>query len=540
MDFKLKYRVRNSETVLNTNSSNSDVELSIDKGEKWYFVSVTAKRDLLLDSALLYDVFNLEQSDSFFMNGYQSWTDSREMTLAEKPTERDSNRIPRILKDMFAFDRYGDSVFYRYSPDYVHGYDVFYVKGKRNFFSFNRNFKTAFAIYEVNKKSGLLRIRSDIKGLTLKAGESVTVFDLYLGDNYNKGLEEFRSFFNSGKKEKITGYTSWYNHYQNINEAIILNALDHMDERFNLFQIDDGYETFVGDWLDTDTSKFPNGLKGIVSRIHEMGMKAGIWLAPFVAETKSRVYTEHYDWILKDRAGKPCRCGSNWSGFYALDLRKEEVRDYLKKCFDHLLSLGFDFFKLDFLYASMIEEIEGCTRAQMAENSYSFLRSLVGDKIILGCGASCFAAFGLFDYMRIGPDISLEFDDVWYMRFMHRERVSTKTTLQNTIYRSIFDSSLFGNDPDVVLLRDKNIKLTAKQREALIMINSLFGSVFMTSDDIGEYDKNKKELLSRCLDVFQNAEDRSFEKKGKTINVSFVCHGKKESFTYHIQKGILL
>ncbi len=540
MDFELRYRIRNSNLVLNTTSANSDVEICSESKEKWYSLTVTAKQELVLDSALLDSVFSIGKTDTFFMNGYQSWTDSKEMVLSENPTERNSNRIPRILRNIFAFDRYGDSVFYNYKSNTVHGYDVFYVKGKKSFFSFNRNSDTSFAIYEVNKDAGNLRIKSDIKGLSLKAGESVKIFDLYLGSDYEEGLKEFKSYFNVGKKEKIIGYTSWYNHYQNINEDIISRALDHMDKPFNLFQIDDGYETFVGDWTDVDPAKFPSGLKAIVSRIHEKGMKAGIWLAPFVAETKSRVYREHYDWILKDRDGKPSRCGSNWSGFYALDLRKEEVREYLKKCFDNFLSIGFDFFKLDFLYASMIEEVEGYTRAQMARKSYSYLRSLVGDKIILGCGASCFPAYGLFDYMRIGPDVSLEFDDVWYMRHMHRERVSTKTTLQNTIYRSMFDTSLFGNDPDVVLLRDANIKLTPKQREALIMINSLFGSVFMTSDDIGEYDDKKKGLLSRCLDVFQNAEEKSFERKGNIITVTYVCHGKKESFSYHTQKGILL
>ena len=42
-----------------------------------------------------------------------------------------------------------------------------------------------------------------------------------------------------------------------------------------------------------------------------------------------------------------------------------------------------------------------------------------------------------FDYLRIGADVTLIFDDVWFMRHLHRVRISTKMSLQNTIYRSI-------------------------------------------------------------------------------------------------------
>ena len=33
---------------------------------------------------------------------------------------------------------------------------------------------------------------------------------------------------------------------------------------------------------------------------------------------------------------------------------------------------------------------------------------------------------GLVDYCRVSCDVGLDWDDVWYMRLLHRERVSTK------------------------------------------------------------------------------------------------------------------
>ena len=310
-----------------------------------------------------------------------------------------------------------------------------------------------------------------------------------------------------------------------------------MDQRFNLFQIDDGYETFVGDWLDIDKNKFPHGLKPIVDKIHERGYKAGIWLAPFVAETNSNVFKNHQDWLKRNEDGSLAKCGSNWSGFYALDLQKEEVREYIKSCLLYYVELGFDFFKLDFLYASMIAPTFGKSRAMMSRETYQLLREVLKDKMILGCGANCFSSYGLFDYLRIGPDVSLKFDDAWFMHFMHRERISTKITLQNTIYRSLFDKHLFLNDPDVFLLRKDNIHLKDYQKNSLITINSLFGSVLMTSDNIAEYDEQTKSLLNEKLNLFYNAKDVSFKKNGKYINISYSLDGQKYEFVYNPKKG---
>ncbi|MCR4676174.1 MAG: alpha-galactosidase [Sphaerochaetaceae bacterium] len=540
MDYRVQYRRKSDGRTVLINKPDENLDISFKKTEGSLEMSVSAKSAVTLDYALLENILKIKKADVFFLNGYQSWTDSREVSLQEGAKEKDVRKIPGFLNRKFFFDRYGDSVFYDYRPSLVHGYDVFYVKGVNGFFSFNRNFENAFAIYEVDKQSGNLSVRSDVKGIELEKGESCCVFNLYTSGNYEEGLKAFRSFFCCSKKKKIAGYTSWYNHYQNINEEIISSALENMDERFDLFQIDDGYETFIGDWLEVDEKKFPEGLKKTIDRIHGKGKLAGIWMAPFVAETKSRLFREHPQWIRKDRNGNYACCGSNWSGFYALDLQNPEVLSYLKKCFDFMHGLGIDFFKLDFLYASIIEETPGMSRAQACRKSYALLRALAGDALILGCGAICFPSFGYFDYMRIGPDVSLSFDDVWYMRFMHRERISTKVTLQNTVYRSIFDGALFGNDPDVVLLRDSNISLTPQQREALITINSIFGSLYMTSDDVSLYDEKKKKLFSLCMDMFHNSSERSFEKHGKTINISCKYKDSTRKITYDVEKGILL
>ena len=122
---------------------------------------------------------------------------------------------------------------------------------------------------------------------------------------------------------------------------------------------------------------------------------------------------------------------------------------------------------------------------------------------------------------------------------MHRERISTKVTLQNTIFRSIFNNRLFLNDPDVFLLREGNISLSEKQKEALILINSLFGSVLMTSDNIAEYGTVANALVEEALDIFHNATNISHRKRDELIDISYCLNGKEKHLTYNTKKGVM-
>ena len=524
-------------------SENEDVLLTLKNDGERRTVTLKAKKPIILNSYYEagYKFPSSEEyapdkkGDLYFMNGYQSWTDSRE--YYGDVQEKDVKRLPKALVKRFSFDRYGDASFYEYDKRVLHGYDIFYVKGARGAFVLNLNYKNAYLIAELIRAEGALTLSSDLNGKFLAAGEEIVAADYVYAKDYKSGLKLLDKYFPKKQVEKIFGYTSWYNYYQNVNEEILLRDLAALDERFNLFQIDDGYETFVGDWLCVDKKKFPRGLKPIADAAHAKGYKAGIWFAPFVAETKSETFKKHPEWFKKGEDGEPVKCGSNWSGFYALDLENEEVKDYIKTCLTTYADMGFDFFKLDFLYAANLPEYSGKTRSESAEYAYAFLREVLKDKLILGCGATIFNAIDKFDYMRIGPDVSLEFDDVWFMRFMHRERISTKVTLQNTIFRSLFDGRFFGNDPDVFLLRDENVKLTESNKLALLKINALFGSVLMTSDNIASYSEEKRAELSSALELFYRGKVTDYYRNDTAVTVEYDLDGKARKFVYDTEKG---
>ena len=529
---KLTYSIKG--VLFQTDVSNDVVEIHEATKKNRTTVVLKAKKDIKIESAEIKESYTYDPEDLIFVNGYQSWTDTKEFTVKENL--KNIYKMPKFLVNKFSFDKYGDAPFKKYRKGVLHGFDYSYIRGKKPLFIGTYNSKNAYLIINHEIKNNQIVLEADCK-ISLNQDEEFTIFDYAMV--YGDLDTTLNAFFPKKMKEKnIFGYTSWYNHYQNITESILLDNLLNIDSRFDLFQIDDGYEQYVGDWLKVDKVKFPNGLDGICKQILSKNVTAGIWLAPFVAEEKSDLFKEHPKWFYKDKDGNPVKCGSNWSGFYVLDIYNEEAKAYIVECLNHYKEMGFRFFKLDFLYSVGMMEREDKTRAQITEDAYNIIVDTLKDCQVLGCGAILSNSAGKFTYLRIGPDVSLIFDDVWFMKFFHRERISTKVTIQNTIYRSIFARSLFLNDPDVFLLRDDNISLSLEQREALATINALFGNVLMTSDNPGDYDDRKKEILNRILHIHHDATNRRYSRNGDFIHISYTLDGEEINKVYDTKRGV--
>jgi alpha-galactosidase len=105
----------------------------------------------------------------------------------------------------------------------------------------------------------------DINNVKLSSNEEKLFFDFNLEkfDDLNN-LEYFKKF-SPRTTNKLVGYSSWYNHFDKVNESILIENLRAVDKNhFNLFQIDDGHESAVGDWEVCNHEKFPNGLRSVV------------------------------------------------------------------------------------------------------------------------------------------------------------------------------------------------------------------------------------------------------------------------------------
>lgn len=498
-----------------------------------------SSRTYLKDVSVELDyLFN--ENSLVYCNGFQSWTDSREFSKNEKM--RSAYKIPKILNNKYHFDKYGDSHFYEYKnkKGVFHSFSYGYVKSENEYDLIGSlNEQEVYTIIEYDFNTNKITIKADLD-IEIE-DEFVCLKFFMIKGNENKVFRTYKSLFDTiGKRSKFNGYVTWYNYYQNINEELIKKNISSLSEtNYDIFQIDDGYCYFNGDYKNISFEKFPNGLKHLVDRIHNTGALAGIWIAPFICEVQSEVAKKHPDYLIKDENGLPLMVGSNWSGMYAFDLNKEEVRNYIVDFVKYFTDeIGFDFIKADFLYAAVFSKTNTITRAKSMYNAMKMLREACGDKLILGCGVPLFSALNLVDYCRIGCDVSLKFDDSWFMKFMHRERISTKNTILNTIYRRHLDGFGFYNDPDVYLLRDDNNKLTEDQKYSLAFINHLFGSIYLTSDMISDYNVKKQVLLNEMRRLTK-ATNKKVTRVNDDIAITFTLDGVDNQYIYHTKNGKL-
>ena len=507
MNYKLNFSYKTGKEIKTTEISNDDVSFDLRQTENGLTLSVIPKKEISDISFYLERGYEYPQDSKFFANGFQSWTDTKE--FAKNELMADEGIVGKGLfgKSPFGMNLVGDYTFVEQSKEcgVFHSNSFAYVRNEKNIDFFGSlNDRTGYTIIYADMNKNTLRFSKDVEGITIS--EPYELLDLYFD---NGGYDEVfdRYFAKMNVKpltdKKIKGYTSWYNYYQKINEKIILRDLDAISEKtdkVNTFQIDDGYQTAVGDWLSINKTKFPNGMKPIVEKIHAKGWQAGLWLAPFGAQKGSKLASEHSDWLVKGKNGKPIMVGANWGGFYAIDIDNTDARAYIKNVFDTVLNdWGFDLVKLDFLYATAVVPLHNKTRGQLAYESIDFLRECVGNKQILGCGVQQMPCFGKVEYMRIGADMDLGWKHKFFRNLTHREDVSTPNAIHNSVYRRCLNNRAFLCDPDVFLLRRSNIKFTFEQQKVLAKFIKLFGSVLFMSDNVDEYDDEQMAVFNDTL-----------------------------------------
>ena len=546
-DFSLRvsYETDGKEVVVSDGDGIISVE-KIAEGDR-FVVRLDAAKKVRLISARMVASREFAPEERFFGGGYQSWSLTREYSPKDRQKGlRNVAHLP-VVRTFAAAS--GDYDFARYGRKLYHSHGYTYIRrgsATELFGSLDESF--AFTLFYLDAEENVFAVVKDVEGAEIEGG--VTLFDLFRAEGtYDEVFDRYFALYplkapRRGIK-RLAGYTSWYNYYQNVTEKIVLRDLEGMygaaGSAANIFQIDDGYESKVGDWLKVDPAKFPNGMKPAADAIHAKGYLAGIWVAPFAAEFKSAVAKEHPDWLVSDAKGRPVIGGFAWNGFYVLDHEKAEVRQYIKSVFDAAIDeWGYDMFKLDFLYAACMTPRNGKSRGRLMHEAMSFLRECVRDKLLLGCGVPMASSFGFVDACRTGCDAELSYQDKFYVKCTNSEIISTRNSVIDTVFRRHLNGRVFLSDPDVFFLRDDGMKPTSytqSQKEVLAKVNKMFGSVLFVSDNAGDYDAKRRAML---LDAFAPLDGTvlSAEMVGKDrINVGFVEKGVEKVFAFDLSTG---
>ena len=412
------------------------------------------------------------------------------------------------------------------------------IAGEASDFPGNEDFLPPVQFIFDRKKNQVLIEICD-KNQTWEKGQIQAKIEIFTADSYFDCKNKLKEIFGSNHFEKIEGlgknpggWESWYNHYANINEKLILEDLAALNQSQNIitkgnfssriFQIDDGWEKNLGDW-DFREDRFPQGLKNLAEKIENQSYIPGLWLAPFIIDSRSQTAKNHPDWLLRKENGRLLVAGFNplWGkngSFYCLDLSNTEVLNHLDRIMDKVINdWGFRYLKLDFLYAGMLYG-----KGQADDAAYKFyLRAVkkltsrrqtkAGKPVFyLGCGLPFELSFNYFPLSRIGCDTYEKWENSLSKKLNWNGRNSAYLNLKDTLGHALWDKTIFANDPDVLFIRKENCWLSLAEKELIAKVDILFGSQLMYSDDPAKSSSEEEKLTGEILDFWEKYKDEEF------------------------------
>jgi alpha-galactosidase len=315
------------------------------------------------------------------------------------------------------------------------------------------------------------------------------------------------------------GWCSWYYYFTKVTEADVVDNLAVLAEDgrdgpvfgCEYVMVDDGHQLAIGDWLDTDRIKFPSGMAGLADQITRRGFDAGIWWAPFIVSSRSDVAREHPEWLVRTPRGRPLvgLVNPGWgitNRMWVLDTTHPAVLDHIASTAATIGEWGYRVQKLDFLFAASLLGIRhdrGATRAVALRRGLEAVRRGAGESsFLLGCGCPLGPAVGVVDAMRIGADVTPYWSNVidrTVGRGLHV--LSTRNAVRNTLTRAVLDRSWWLNDPDCLMVRDTDTKLTLDEVRVLCTVFGMTNGMVVLSDRLDQVPGDRRELVARAREL---------------------------------------
>ena len=173
---------------------------------------------------------------------------------------------------------------------------------------------------------------------------------------------------------------NWEATYFNFNEEKILQIARRAKELgVEMLVLDDGWfgkrntdNCSLGDWV-VNPEKLPGGLNGLSDRLHDLGLKFGLWFEPEMISPDSDLYHAHPDWCLHVDG----RARVEMRNQLILDLSRREVQDYIIESVSAVLeSARIEYVKWD-MNRNMTEPFSGAqTPERQKETQHRYMLGL--------------------------------------------------------------------------------------------------------------------------------------------------------------------
>jgi alpha-galactosidase len=351
--------------------------------------------------------------------------------------------------------------------------------------------------------SAALRVVVDAEGLELGPGESWALEEFMFSTGPSRPRLE------SALADRLavqhpplqaarppTGWCSWYCFGPRVTAQQVLDNLDVIAKQFpalKYVQIDDGYQSAMGDWLDTGAA-FGGDVRAVLDQIRRRGFEPAIWVAPFVAEEGSKLFQQHRDWFIRDAGNAPLRSdrvtfgGWRRGPWYALDGTHPDAQRHLEQVFRTMRrEWGCTYFKLD---ANFWGAMHGgrfhdprATRIEAYRRGMAAILRGAGDAFVLGCNHPIWASIGTVHGSRSSNDIKRSWDRVM-------------TTARQNLSRNWQNGRLWWNDPDAVVLSQELNDVECQFHATAIYAS---GGMVLSGDDLTTLPPARAAMLRKLL-----------------------------------------
>ncbi len=298
------------------------------------------------------------------------------------------------------------------------------------------------------------------------------------------------------RRDTDTNYfwTSFQDFHTSFSYKYLLDQLKIFDEikppiPLQTVHVGPGY-CIPGDWLDTlDT--WPRSMDDVARQIFQRRYRAGIYVAPFVAHEKSRVFRNHPHWILKDLQGEPMVMDEDAQGkIYALDGSHEDVKDYLGRVFRNFRKMGFTYYELDYLDWGLQDstEVQHVKKEKSSVQIFRAIMDIIREEIGAGSFITANRApysplIGYVDAVRIDRDNNWKWDEQ-----------TAGHIIQESYNSQYFNNVFWQNDPDVVFLRNYKSEFTDQEQKSLALWAGFMGGAVGISDNFKIMENDKLHL----------------------------------------------
>jgi alpha-galactosidase len=218
------------------------------------------------------------------------------------------------------------------------------------------------------------------------------------------------------------GWWSWTAYYFGLSEGTALTNAQWLKKNlrsygYDLFHVDEGYAYADGELTTPNASLYPHGIRRLGYQVSEMGLRYGMWVAPFRVSERAYVYQRHPEWLVHDAHGRPIQIGfveGSRDPLYVLDTTHPGAQAYLRDTYRTLVQKwNVRYLKADFMDDTAIEGFHyrpNTTAVEAERMGLKIIRDAIGPDVLLDKdGSPMLPAVGYADLGRISTDTGHSF-----------------------------------------------------------------------------------------------------------------------------------